>query len=433
MSYFIYLFIFLYLFILIKRVKQQKYNPKQNYIYDLESNYIKTISIQHNQLPIDIEKDLTLFLKVELLFNPLSYLFRPYIQIDGIKHSFEYGAIGYRYINLSHATNGVIKTKFIRYSEKNLRLYGFKNNIDKKDKTLVIAPHADDAELAGFGLYKSQEDVTIVTITAGENGVCNYCSLYNNKYIATLQKAKLRAFDAITVPMLADVDIQNSVALGYFGSTLEDMRCNPTQEVYSHIDNIHTTQEFRKVTHSSFNLKEQVKPTYNSLKNDLETILLTTKPKLILTPHPAIDSHKDHKESTYLIIELILKLNLNTKLLLYTNHLVTDELYPLGEIGEYITLPPNFKIFPYDSLYSFSLDKELQNDKYFAIEAMHDLRDSLLWISTKKVAKLLQKRIKNQIFSKNKSYFRRSVRANELFFVAYKRDTLEQLLQMKNA
>jgi hypothetical protein len=62
---------------------------------------------------------------------------------------------------------------------------------------------------------------------------------------------------------------------------------------------------------------------------------------------------------------------------------------------------------------------------------MHDLRDSLIQLSLKRAWKLTIKLLKSKIISKDKSYFRRAVRANELFFVISHKETLKKILLEK--
>ena len=428
MFYFLSFIVLIYCIIIFKRLKKYKYNPKKDYVYNLHDYYIGTVCIYNNQLQLPPSKYDTLFLEITLRPSIRSYLSKPYIEIDSVKHYFEYGATGVRYLNISHIKRGRVTKINCSMKTEELRCYGFTNNLVENSKTLIIAPHADDAELSSFGLYSWLKDVTIVTITAGENGVCNYCNIYEDKKAATIKKGELRAFDAITTPLMGGLTLSDSIALGYFGSRLEEMRKDPVHSFYSHIEGIKSIANFRKVSHCNIDLPNDPDPSYNNLKKDLKKILLAKKPKFIITPHPMIDSHPDHKESSYLIIELILELNLDTTLLLYTNHLSVCELYPHGEMGSTITLPPLFQDLLFDSIFSFEVNENLQKDKFFAIEAMHDLRDSFIQTSLKKAFKLTQKLFKNRLMTKDKSYFRRAVRSNELFFLAKKRDTLELLL-----
>jgi hypothetical protein len=412
----------IYLFIVFKRDNRYKYNTSKDYIYNLNKHLITELKIKNNIILLESTcKDFdSLFLKIKLSFNLKSYFFKPYIKIYETKHYFEYGARGTRYLNISNIQENEIKLVIKNLSLTNnlFSIYGYKNEINLSKKILILAPHADDAEIAAFGLYKTAKDVTIVTTTAGEQGVCNYCSLYDNDRTAnSLKKAELRSLDAITIPLLGNVAYENSLTLGYFGGTLKWMKENNSQEAISNVAGINDMNLFRKVSHSNIKLNAKTKPTYLSFLNDLEEILKQTKPDIIITPHPTIDSHPDHKQTTKTIIEAMKNTKSTSKLLLYTNHLELSESYPLGEIHSVVSIPPNIDMFYYDSIYSFALDSTLQIDKFFALEAMHDLRDSLVNLSTKKAFKHLNKMIKRQLTGKDKSYYKRAIRANELFFV----------------
>ncbi|MBL0708271.1 MAG: PIG-L family deacetylase [Sulfurimonas sp.] len=412
----------IYLFIVFKRAKRYKYNTSKDYLYDLDKNLISKLKMKNNilNLPSDYKDYDSLFLKINLSFSPISYFLKPYIQIEDTKHFFEYGARGVRYLNISHTTDIPIKLSLNNLSLSNEKhsIYGYKNKIDLSKKILILAPHADDAEIAAFGLYKTAKDVTIVTTTAGEQGVCNYCDLYNNnKTIQARKKAELRALDAISIPQLGHVKMENSLALGYFGGTLRWMSENRSTEATSNIDGINNMNLFRRVSHSNIKLNPIVEPTYSSFINDLEDVLEQVKPDIIITPHPTIDSHPDHKQTTLSLLEAIKNRDASSKLLLYTNHLKLSETYPVGEIHSLISLPPNTKEFYYDSLYSFELDTSLQVDKFFALEAMHDLRDSLVSLSIKRSLKQLNKLIKRKLTGKDKSYYKRAIKTNELFFI----------------
>jgi LmbE family N-acetylglucosaminyl deacetylase len=186
---------------------------------------------------------------------------------------------------------------------------------------------------------------------------------------------------------------------------------------------------FRAVSHAKVKLSQKVEPTYHAFINDLKEMIEQTKPTIIITPHPIIDTHPDHQQTTLALIDVLKETNHRCKLLLYTNHLKLSETYPIGAMHSSVTLPPNKKEFYFDALYSFELDKELQIDKFFALESIHDLRDSLLFISIKKSFGHLNKMIKRKITGKDKSYYKRAVRANELFFVV-ESENIEKLLEI---
>jgi len=422
MVYLLIIVVTLYLFIVLKRLKKYKYNQRLDYIYNLEEHCIQKGVLTNSKIDvINFDKSFdTVFLKVTLTFNFFSYFCKPFIQINNTKHYFEFAAQGVRYINISHEKLECleIQSKNLSIKKDEVLVYGYKNSIDLTKKIVIFAPHADDAEIAAFGLYKTSQNVTIVTTTIGENGVCNYCDLYDkNKTQNSLKKAELRTFDALATPMLGGVEVQNSLALGYFGGTLKYMSTHPNENVISKSPEFGSMNKFRKVSHASVQLEKEVEANYQSFTTDIKEIIMQINPDIIITPHPTIDSHSDHKQTTVTVCDVLAQTHCKADLLLYTNHLEQSELYPIGSIHSSIDLPPNIKEFYFESIYSFGLNHSLQLDKFFALESIHDLRNSLLFISIKHAYKHLSKMIKRKIMGKDKSYFRRALRANELFFV----------------
>ncbi len=420
--YLMFIVLTVYIFIVIKRARKYKYDISKDYLYDLNENLISELETNNNtiNLPNNYKDFDSLFIKLNLSFNPISYFFKPYIKIDGTKQFFEYGAKGVRYLNISHIDNvsPELSINNLSLSSNKVLLYGYKNKIDLSKKILIFAPHADDAEIAAFGLYKTAQNVTIVTTTIGEHGLCNYCDIYNNdRTKQSLKKAELRTFDALSVPLLGNVDMKNSLTLGYFGGSLKWMSDNPDKKASSYQGAVNNMNLFRKVSHANVKLPLNVEPTYSAFLNDIQEIISQVKPDIIITPHPEVDSHSDHKYTTLGLVQAIKDLNFACKILLYTNHLETSETYPIGEMHSCVSLPPSNKEFYFDSIYSFNLNKELQIDKFFALEAMHDLRDSLVFFSIKKAYKYLSKMIKRKLTGKDKSYYKRAIRANELFFI----------------
>ncbi len=424
MIYCLLLLIIFFIIVVVKNNRQYKYNIAASNlysIYDMEKNKISTIDILSNTLDLsDIDSSYdTIFLKISLKSSILSYIFEPNISLNKQKQYFEYGSKGTRYINLSSMAGKIItlKMNFMRFSKKNLSLYGYNNNVNINDKILILAPHADDAEIASFGLYKSAKNVTIVTLTTGENGVCKYCDLYSTSLEASIKKAELRSFNALTTGMLGNVNISNSIMLGYYGGSLTKMAKDKQKIISSDITNFPDMNQFRKVNHSNFNLITKSKSQYSYFYNDIRTIVDELKPSIIISPHPQIDSNPDHQQTTKTLLDILDELQLTPKLLLYTNHLPISELYPYGKIFSNISLPPINKHFHFDSVLSYPLTENLQKDKFFALENMYDLRDSILPLSLKRSYKHFIRMLIKKIYVKDKSYFRRSLRSNELFFV----------------
>lgn len=427
------LFLGLYLFTVFKRARKYGYDTSKGYFYNLHENKLDELTLIAStlELPSNAKEFDTIFLKVILARSLLSYFLKPYIQIENQKHYFEYGAKGARYLNISGISKETIKIEcsHLRLDSKNITLYGYKNAISQSEKILILAPHADDAEIAAFGFYKTMSNVTIVTTTAAEHGVCNYCDMYKkDRTKNSFKKAELRIFDALCIPMLGNVPIQNSLTLGYFGGSLKWMSENPKSTASSFVPGIDNMNKFRRVTHANIKLEENVKPIYEAFLEDLTQIIQQLEPSIIVTAHPIIDSHPDHKQTTISAMQVVKDLNYECNFFLYTNHLELSETYPIGKIHSSITLPPNKSKFYFDSIYSFNLDKNLQIDKFFAIEAMHDLRNSLVFISTKYAFKHFTKMFKRDLKGKDKSYFKRAVRANELFFVVKSENIEESLM-----
>ncbi len=59
---------------------------------------------------------------------------------------------------------------------------------------MILAPHADDAELAAFGLYSSAENVSIITLTQGEIEADYYQRLGLSQPQAAQLKGRLRSW-----------------------------------------------------------------------------------------------------------------------------------------------------------------------------------------------------------------------------------------------
>ena len=92
---------------------------------------------------------------------------------DPDRQTFERGVDGLRYLNLTGQALALSQGE-LRLRGRFCRLLGepvlsaFEHPDYSRQRVMVIAPHADDAELAAFGLYSGAEQSWIVTITAGE-------------------------------------------------------------------------------------------------------------------------------------------------------------------------------------------------------------------------------------------------------------------------
>jgi len=402
------------------------------YQYDFDKTHaiIYDLDIINNRiiLPCIDGNDTSTFLKIEVKSNFLGEFFQPSITLisGDIKtvNYFEYGAKHTRYINISSFINSnvseiKIESNGMSINNQKTELNVFHNITVDKKKILIIAPHPDDAEIAAYGLYAKNKNSYIVTITAGDSGPFNYDEVYKDTISHYLQKGKLRTWNSLTIPLLGGTPYQNIINLGFFDETLEEMKQKdslPVKSIFSKTSDINT---FRKQNISNLKNGLSGDTSWKSLVNNLNYLLDTIKPELIVCPYPSIDSHLDHKYSTIAIIEALQKSKVTSGyLLLYTNHHPLSESYPYGKSGDPVNLPPNFNNELYfTSIYSNAVSASLQQDKFFALEAMNDLRLDTEWQSIKGSIKIALKNIKRKFLGPQIDYYRRAVRANELFFI----------------
>lgn len=428
--------VLVYLFKVTKaRKSMYRYDVSQNYMYDMNESKANIINLESKDGKIRLGKNdyskSSTFLKVSIETTLMGKYFQPSIELKvgetSFTQYFEYGAKGIRYLNISslltkntHSIELIYKKRHIILEPNNIQLISFKNKDISKLKTLVLAPHPDDAEIAAYGLYSDNNLSHIITITAGESGEFTYDEIYSDDRIKHyIKKGKLRTFDSVTVPMLGNIPYNQILNFGYFDRKMTEMYRNKSKIVRGYDTNISDINIFRQINISP--LKKQLigVSNWNSLVNNLKTMLKVIKPSIIVAPYPALDTHPDHKLTTVALFEALKSLDIREgDLYLYTNHSLLSEHYPYGNSGGIVSLPPILtnKVY-FDSIYSHALSEEKQQDKIFALDAMHDLRLDTEYRFTQGLLKLTWKKIQSYIYGTDYSYFRRSIRSNELFFI----------------
>lgn len=405
-----------------------------DYKYNFEPTTSQTIAIKlQNKSFIwpknDIQYD-TVLLKIKVKNKPLAKIGLPYLQITNkkiiSKQYLERHNNGFRYFNItdlakqSRAGDTItLKSNNLVWDNNSIELIIFNNHIAPGSKVLVIAPHPDDAELAAFGFY-SKFNTHIITITAGEGGRIDYCESYDKDPVLQRRfKAKIRVLDSISIPAFGGVSQQNTINLGYFNGKLIEMYQNPNKPVKSELANISDIREFRKYNISTLLPNTDGKATWENLLTDLSMLLAKIEPDIIVLPHPLLDRHADHCLSSIAVFTAMQKNKMtNGKFFFYTVHSNFSSKYPYGPKHTPITLPPNFIANELNcSVYSHPLSWQEQIEKTFALNAMHDIAPT----PGKSESTFIK--IKNKLFYKSKyiepwlKYFRRAIRANELFFV----------------
>lgn len=413
--------------LMVIRKRQYKYTPTKDYRYSFEKNcdFVEVDNIDSIDLSAFSDNS-TLVLELKIHSSLTGHLFQPNVEIQcdrGTKecHYLEHGMSGIRYLDISGFCGTVIRLKCRHcfLSHNKAAVYRFLNPKIESKNILVLAPHADDAEIAAFGLYSSSAQSHIITLTVGEEGKCDYCGMYGSKQERAIHKGKLRVHDALNVAALGDVPQERCAMLGYFGMSLKWMFEHPDQLAVSTSTGISDIRFFRRTEHTSFIKNEAVSATWDSLVRDLYSAVVAIKPQIIVTPHPQIDSNSDHIYTTYALMQALEQADMrDVQLYGYTNHHIYNEAYPYGPIFSTSVLAPKFNSpFTCDAVYSHRLDRSRQSEKFYALEAMHDLRDSTLVFGVKKAWSHFVKQLKRTIQQRDKSYFRRAVRPNELFYV----------------
>jgi len=410
----------------LSRRRQYRYRPDRDYAYAPESSAVEVLplSLDGETCSIVYGEGQTVIVRCRIRSRWYGRLLQPYVETaseNGTRrHYVEHGARGARYLDLTEAAAGERTVRFRAHRcriEKTMTLFRYENPLDGDAKVLVLAPHADDAEIAAFGLYAGH-DAHIVTITAGEDGKCDYCDLFDSVPEGRMEKGLLRVHDALHIPDLGGVGVARCAVLGYYGMTLKQMYAQRGKTVPSNVPGVASFAAFRRTSHTSFIGNSAPETAWDSLVRDLQSALEILRPDVVVTPHPQIDSNSDHVYTTVALAEAMRNSGYGGRVLAYTNHHALGESYPCGPIFSTATLPPWFESpFAFDGIYSHALPRAAQVRKFFALEAMHDLRDATLPLSLAKTWKQLKRMLKRDLGGRDKSYFRRAVRTNELFYV----------------
>lgn len=411
------------------------YNVNADHAYDFTDTEatIIPVEISENSLMLPAYEGVgqSSFLKVDVEASLFSYLIRPSLELSGNNGSeiqyFEHGASGERYVNLSKlidASDNKIKLEgnFLSISEGKTDLIQFENPTIKDKRVLILAPHPDDAEIAAFGLYSEHADIFIVTVTSGDAGSFMYDEVYSKEEAKShyLKKGEVRTWNSLAVPMLGGVPPENLINLGYNDARLRGMYRDKDLIVSGVYTGVSDMSTFRKQNTSPLAKGLKGINNWDSLVGNLVYLIGEINPDIIITPSPLLDMHSDHQYTTVAVVEALKKVDKkHGKLLLYTNHQVNfNERFPYGEMGSLISLPPTPKGSNFfRRLYSYPLSKEVQRSKIFALDAMNDLR---LGTDYRFVGRAFAQAFDTlwlQVTGKNESYFRRSVRSNEFFFV----------------
>lgn len=402
------------------------YRADDDYHYDFpEGTASQVVSLQGGllQLSQPLVDGETLILEVELKSSWLGRLRDPFVEIGDDRQDFERGVKGRRYLNLSGQAQALSQgTLSVRARLCSLpasaTLWAMSNPDYTQQRLMIMAPHADDAELAAFGVYQRSPEVSIVTLTQGEIEAENYQRLGLDESQASRLKGRLRSWDSLVIPFWGGVPVDRCVQLGYYCLQLPLMAEEPTKPFGSRESGDSDVRSVRRQNPLILPADADGAPTWHNLIADLVALLEHFRPEVLVSPHPELDPHSDHVACTRAVLEAIaISTWKPTTLLMYANHLHDNDRWPMGLAGSGIALPPAIEPLPGDKLWSPLLSKVVQMDKAMALAMQHDLQDSLLF--KRRLRHLIQRWLVGRRWPATGSneFFRKAVRRHELFWV----------------
>lgn len=353
----------------------------------------------------------------------------PFLEISSAgaadRQYFGIGESGPRWINLSFLRGTVSSGARISFRAEGMSITAgaatlrlFSNGLDLSRTLLVLAPHPDDAEIAAFGVYAHRK-ATVVTLTTGNAGPRNYEAVFDDIAEMYHFKGRIRLIDSITVPWLGGIPPERAFNMGYFDARLAEMYDKPkavVPEMYGPNSDIGA---YLRYNIGSLLPKRARASTWTNLVDDLATVLKKVNPAIVVAPHPQLDSHADHQFTTIALAEALSRRRQRVTLLLYTNHADRNR-YPYGPAGTVMSMPPPLvQEVLIDRVYSHPVSPDLQRQKLFALESMHDLRSSPSRLYQVEVGedRLREPEKRGPAAIGGVNYLRRAPRSNELFFV----------------
>ncbi|HDS0921029.1 TPA: PIG-L family deacetylase [Pseudomonas putida] len=405
------------------------YAPGEDYVYDFGDQARQVpASLQGGLLKADcaLQGDETLVLELRVKGSWLGRFLDPQVALlageQADRQTFERGVNGVRFLNLTGLA-APLQAGTLRLRGRHCRLLGeprlwITPAVElQRRRVMVIAPHADDAELAAYGLYSQADETWVVTLTAGEIEAEHYQQMGLAKAEAARLKGRLRAWDSITVPRWAGVPESRCVQLGYFCLQLPAMQAAPDQPAASREADLADIRVFRQFNPFPLPADSDGAPTWNNLLADLRALLEMAKPEVLVMPHPQLDPHPDHICAQAAVLEALQGLAWQPQTLLcYANHLHDNDRWPMGDSGDGVALPPQLGAAQAWAPCSLVLDLATQHDKAMALGMMHDLQPPAPF--KRRLRRLLQRWLAGRRPSPygENEFFRKAVRRHELFW-----------------
>lgn len=405
------------------------YSPQDDYQYRFPQ-HIQPLNLRavngHWQLNAELlaePQQATVIAKVQINSTGLGRWFDPSICLGTDQQTFERGAQGVRYLNLTGQAEALIAEGLLVQGRfctiaADVELYVFTQPSPVTENIMILAPHADDAELAAFGLYSSSENVSIVTLTQGEIEAEHYQRLGLSQEQAAQLKGRLRIWDSMAIPLWGGVPQANCVQLGYYCMQLPNMAQQPEMPFASKQSGESDIRSARQYNTVQLPADSNGLPTWQNLVADLAACLIHFKPDVVLMPHPELDPHADHIATTQALFQALEQSDWRPKrLFLYANHLHDNDRWPMGDANTGVALPPAMLELPADELFSYVLSEQQQLDKAMALLMQHDLQPPQPF--KKRLRRIIQQLLTGRRWPKTgeNEFLRKAVRKHELFWV----------------
>lgn len=401
------------------------YSPQDDHRYDFQGDVSQVLDLDGDVLrsKAPLQNADTWILRINVRARLSGCFLDPYVLINGERFDFERGARGLRYLALAGTRQGNAAGSWRLECHHctvsgSFEVTGFQNPAFEHQRVLVVAPHADDAELAAFGLYQQTSDVMIVTLTQGEIEAEFYEKLGLDRASAARLKGRLRSWDSMAIPLWGNVPAAQCFQLGYYCMRLSEMREHPQESFGSRQSSSVDIREARVWNQRSLPADADGLPTWNNLVGDLSALVDQFAPDVIVTPHPEIDPHPDHVAASAAVREALMKTATRpTSFLLYANHLHNNDRWPMGPVGGGITLPPAFTPQRRERYWVCPLTPTVQIDKALALAMQHDLQTPAP--AKKRLRRHIQRLLAGRTWppTGENEYFRKAVRSCELFTV----------------
>ena len=399
-------------------------------------------------LPAEVgSRGQTAFLRLCVRATAIGRLVDPFIEVSRgrtrYRQYFERGATGQRHLNLSpivgEAGEDLLATRVhLRGSSitwrRDAELEVFESPLADGARSLVLAPHPDDAEIAAFGLYSNRSS-WVATITAGDLGAPDLSAVLSPGPDVARWSAILRVWDSLTIPRLGDVSDQRCVNLVYPDGRLKDMYDHPSRTAM-----LLCEEGLSRVTLRSHNGVPEFRGgdpgcTWSQLVGELRLLLEKTNPDIVVCPHPLLDEHEDHIFATVALEEAVRGAARADRLFfLYVVHCRGAPIHPFGPADTWVSPSPwSGDDWVGDSIYSHPLAESVRVAKYFAIEAAHGLRTYSAG-EPRTLGQVLRT-VKGEAGAflggtgmPAASFLRRAPRPNEIYYVVSS-DSLSELVQ----